>query len=337
MKKYFFYTLILGIIIFTFGCSQSALAPTDLMINDKLTLSTEEKAKQYPYFNIQFAGFNVEDKDPGRPENPTEEQKKRARIFTAKGKRYMLRGMDFVRFVLNTPEFSQAVKETPMYLRRAGTGPLGSTKVGDKADPDRLLYILQNSTYHVQIRKISLGAVAAVGVVGTFRYNHPTTYYKDNYRSWLAFPSHANLDEGGYVQDSYYHAGTILHEVLHNLGFTHGSVGESPDVVYGLAGVFREIAKNKDFLAKYDKELNSFRPFYEKKHSQWFSFDSIAGQDPPFTIKSIRTQQNAATFDYQQETDAINNQQEICLLAEDDTYNILTKKEFQLLHGKIEN
>lgn len=295
------------IIIFVFLIiSSCSTTPENKKLSQGLDAQGEyelvQKAKKYPHLNIQFGYFSAPDLDPSSVPNPSAHDKYQSRSFNVIEKRYMLRGLDFVRFVINLPEFEEQMLAQPMYLARSGSGPLGSNKAGEQANSQRVLSLLRQFTYTLSIQKHPTEA-AAVGVVGMYNYHYPKPQGGADYALWIAFPNKAKLDEGGYVQDSYYHAGTILHEIMHNLGFSHNGkdiTGEKKDVVCATAFVFRNIAKKINIKGtalnlKYKKQLDNFRPFYEQRHKNMLVKDTYLDSDLPkkktanFTPSSYKT------------------------------------------------
>ncbi|MGL4394609.1 MAG: hypothetical protein ACRCS8_05235 [Brevinema sp.] len=314
--------------ILTASCTVTPDSIRDLLVNQQSTrLTIEQKTMLYPMFGIGFYGFGASDTDPiyDGPNGMTEEHKRRARTFNVVEKRYMLRNLDLIRFVVNTPEFADALRTNKMRLVRAGSGPLGSNKSGDYADGDRVLNILRHFSYQLRICKRPLANAEAAAPVGKYRYNHDPKSFPTNGISSIFFPSHRYLDQDSYVQDNYYRAGTVLHEIMHNLGFTHGG-GISTDVVYGTAGSFKLLAKDPVFMEKYKHELARFRPYYEERFSFLLQKDTYLKDPPPPGF-------NRSVHVHSESEDPFNDPNAtICLLNEDGTYTVMTVREYQLKH-----
>lgn len=265
---------ILIIFLFINSCSFIPTSPANLMMNNYDFLqSIEEQSHQYPYWNIDFLRFNVLDQDPQFVNNPTPEQKIKARTLTINDKVLMFQNLSFLRFALNTPEFASNLLKTTFNSSVNAKGPKGIMVKGKPLDSKRLLEILQKRSYAVEIRKgvIAAGA-AAVGVVGRHIYvlddNDPQAH--NSY--WLAFPNSQNWSTGGYLKRNY--ITTILfHEMLHNSGFSHTVPN---DATYGIANVFGRTVGDPKWKQKYQKQLTAFISYYGNQYKEWLLKDTIA-------------------------------------------------------------
>jgi len=305
MKKLFL-ILLLG------SCSFTPSDPADLMTSqNNYSFDLETQGKQYPFWNISFTGFFVADQDPRSVSNPTEQQKYDSRLININDKRLMLKSLAFLRFVINTPEFTTNVLKQKYQSSRTVTDSRGSVKEGDPLDSKRILEILQKRSYSLQIQKrIMDSEAAAIGVLGPFIYlmddNNPSV----NNSSWIAFPNDQNWSTGGYLKQVYI-AGVIFHEMLHNTGFTHKDK-VSNDATYGTQYVFKIVASDPTWQRKYQKQLQTYINYYiDRYQKEWLLTDTIAVKK-----KKIRSKRDLAFKRVVQET------VEICILNKDGTHTI---------------
>lgn len=302
---------------FVLSCDNKQLSPSDLLLTEDNTSpseSLESKNRRLPFFGIELKEFYVIDEN-SNGDGATAEDNARARIITATSKKRMLDALDIIRFVINTPEFEKEMLSSSTKFRsaRTTTGPLGdSINKNDFYDNKKVFQTLQNVKYKVTIRKgqIPLGA-AAVGVVANqhlYVYPADNEFYKRE-NMWIAFPNRENWDSSGYLQTAYI-ASVILHEIVHNMGYTHGA--SSDDTVYGIQDIFLKVYNDKEWQEKYKAQLKQFTPYYSVLHENEVAFDTKAG--------STRNQVgiNAQVIE--------NNLEYACQLNVDGTYNIIKNK-----------
>lgn len=310
--------LFILIILTIYSCDNDVQAPTDLLFNNNIIDISENlgsKSERLPFFNIKLSRFYVIDQD-SNASSPTLEDNRKARYITVTSKKRMLDYLDIIRFTLNTPEFRENLLDEKVILRSARTtsGPLGSIKKNDVYNKNNVLYVLENVNYNVEIRKgqIPLGA-AAVGVVGNeLLYLYPKTnaVYEKYY--WIAFPNRENWDVGGYLNTSYF-SGLILHEILHNMGFTHGA--SDNDTVYWIQGIFKETYDNKNFQDKYKDQLKQFMPYYSVLHA-----DELESDTYPVVSKKLSASYITTTS---------SSYADVCLINTDGSYKLLKSSDFQ--------
>lgn len=289
MKKNY---ILLSLCILLVSCTVTIDSPIDLLINNVTSFDIDIKAKQYPYFPVKFHTFGIRyETTIVTPENTT---------ITTKEKEIMLERLDFVRFVLNTPEFEKNILEASIYSDREIKGTKGTVTSGEKFNNRRLLDVLQYNAHSVRIAKakIAAGAAAQAGV-GTPIYVNEKGFNKNKIYT-IEFPYVEQWDKGGYLQENYI-SGVLFHELLHNMGFSHGNSGK-PDPVYGIQGVFLKTLTS-EFRTKYNKKIASFKPFYKTIYKKNMAkYDSLSLD-------------NLTTLN----TDEIT---EVCVIYEDGTYEI---------------
>lgn len=306
MKKQFF--TVFKIIVFVAACSTVPEAPSQLMSGHKFSLSLDQKAKNYPFWNVYFRGFDV--RTPGKTLDVHE-------------KRRMLRHLDLLRFTINTPEFATNVLKGTYRSARNVTSRDGKSKLtnGQYLDPQRLLDIVRYRVFPFTIAKqnISAGA-AAVGVVGQSIYLEDFSNPIFRVWSWIAFPDRDYWNAGGYLQERYL-SGVIFHELLHNTGFTHG--GPSHDTVYGLQRAYTSTL-TKEFYAKYQKQLQAFRPFYEELHADELTFTTTIDTPVPPTAPFALAHMDDHMMPH------ADDEVVICIVKEDGTYEMRVVKVSEL-------
>lgn len=301
MKKQF---IIFVIVVSGTACSAVPKAPSDLMAGQQFSSSLDQKAKTYPFWNVHFRGFDV---------------RTAGKTLDVHEKRRMLRHLDLLRFTINTPEFATNVLKGTYRSARAVTSRDGkrTLAVGDYLDPQRLLDIVRYRVFPFTIAKQNINAgAAAVGVVGQSIYLEDFSNPAFRVWSWIAFPDREYWNEGGYLQEGYL-SGVIFHELLHNTGFTHG--GPSHDTVYGLQGAYTSTL-TKEFYAKYQKQIEAFRPFYEELHANELTFTTtIDTPVPPTTPLALsHTEQHIAAHS--------DDEVVICIVKEDGTHELRVVK-----------
>lgn len=302
MKKQFF--IIFEIIMFVAACSTVPKAPSELLAGQKFSSSLDQKAKTYPFWNVHFRGFDV---------------RTAGKTLDVHEKRRMLRHLDLLRFTINTPEFATNVLKGTYRSARDVTSRDGKRKLakGDYFDPQRLLDIVRYRVFPFTIAKQTLSAgAAAVGVLGQSIYLEDFSNPAFRVWSWIAFPDREYWNEGGYLKEAYL-SGVIFHELLHNTGFTHG--GPSHDTVYGLQRAYTSTL-TKEFYAKYQKQLEAFRPFYEELHADELKFTTTIDTPVPPTnpLALSHTEQHVAAHS--------DDEVVICIVKEDGTHELRVVK-----------
>ncbi len=265
------------IIIMLLLAGACSTVPSDISMlaaKNNYNASIEEKSKLYPYFDIKLDSFCVQDADYRGDADATAEQQLQARTFTVEEKRYILQTMDLVRFTLNSPEFYDRLTNLShtLNLTRTGSGELGSNYYGQAADLDRIMDMIKIGHYGLIVRKMadSSGAIAR-GDLGPFIYHDPIKIYNPDRRTRIHFPNHVKQTSRHQVNLG----STILHESMHNFGFTHDNTVPN-SIPYGVQPVFEAVARqiyNGELRAQ---EYEAFKGYHEEKYSEWLLADTLA-------------------------------------------------------------
>ena len=256
MKK-----IILFILIILSSCSFVPESPLDLLSSQNTTsTSVEEMDRRYPYLKVTLRPFEVHESTLNE----------RARQIDIKEKRNILEKVEFMRFIINTPEFETNLLKGTFKSARTSTGYYGTVSWGDTYDNKRILELLQNAHISTRFGKQHLNS----GVGGAANLGPHFYITANSLDSMLAakgnfiiLPNREYWAEGGYLKDAYI-AGLIFHELLHNMGFNHG--GPSHDTVYGVQGVLTATV-NAEWRKKYKKQLASYK-LYQTKYADWLTF-----------------------------------------------------------------
>ena len=282
-------------------------------------LSLEQKARSFPYYNIGVAGFDAQNQDPPI-ENATEAQKIYSRTFSVTGKLYKLQALDFIRFVIQTPEFEEALLKTKFILKRGGSGSLGTSLATDVADPKRILAIIRDvQLYNVIISKRNMPkGIGAQALLGRNRYDDPSTKFNTPYTNIVWFRNDEILENWPHSNFQGYMAGVFFHEMLHNLGFNHDDNIGGEDVVYGTQRIFGEVSGKRTFLDKYAKQLERFYPYYPNKYSNFLVSDTVVG----IAAEKSGSRSLQVAPQFEPDPDAI-----VCVTYEDGTSKMMTYAE----------
>ncbi|MGL5722297.1 MAG: hypothetical protein ACRCY4_07855 [Brevinema sp.] len=261
-------------IIFMTGCS---VLPDSSNGNPDL-LNAETLSQRFPFWDVRLGAFTVLN-DPLNPEipSPTALQIDQHLRLSIADKRLMLRRMDLVRFVVNTPEFEQQVLRGTFVGTHNAQGPLGTMRLNERLDNARLLKIIKARRYPVEIRKAQIPLeAAAVGQVGSPLYVLADDDIRSTFSWWIALPNRDIWTEGRYRDDASI-AGTIFHEMLHNTGFGHiDNVFQAPDPVYGVQLVLENLLRDTSFRLRYNSQITSILGLYESVYaSQWLVADTV--------------------------------------------------------------
>lgn len=282
IHKMFHKILILTIMMMTLNsCNTNYLNSADELdfLNTKLELTLEDKSILYPAWNIEIRDIGNES----------------TRAFTAKEKEITLRIMSIIRFVLNTPEYEERIINATLRASENKNSQTTSEKVriGDLLDSERVLRTVQRTLLTTTIYYANLNpSVVGLGVVPSYypyfedpnNENYDSIISNHNRGIWLKLSSLYNFND---TLNSYANIGnTILHESIHNLGFSH-AVSEG-DVPYSLGDTFAQVLKDKDFLEKYKDEFRKIIPYFEEKYKDFI-------KDSPVVTQSKRASSN--TYD----------------------------------------
>ena len=333
----------IGILIFVVmsSCSFVPNSPTDLLSSQKVggTHSIEEMNRMYPYLNTVLRPFEVQDKN-SPVYGATELDNMRARQIDATEKYNMLRRVDFMRFVVNTPEFETNLLKGKFRSARTAKGVYGSIKVGDYYDNNRILVLLQSLIINTRIGKQPLSAAAAaVGLLGKPLYvtanSQNSMVEQMGYGAFIIFPNRDYWGVGGYNNDNFpsniYISSLIFHELLHNMGFAHEETLHGQDTVYGIQNVFVQTAQDPVWQKKYQRSLKVYQ-YVQTKHKDWLTFTT--------TPTRINVRQGAKRTDESYNKNDIElgvseEQIEVCILNLDGSYTIKTTTKRKMLNGLI--
>ncbi|MGL4676816.1 MAG: hypothetical protein ACRCWI_04015 [Brevinema sp.] len=315
MKKQFY--IISTFIFLAASCSTIPESPSELMGAQKYSLTLEEKNRLYPFWDVHLRGFQVNSGG--------------GKTLKVDEKRRMLRHLSLLRFTMNTPEFATNILNGEYYANRNISSKDGKRKVqsGDKLDPQRLLDILRYRSYPFTIRKQSMPGAVGMGAVPN-HYLYLEEFSSSLFRGhlWIGFPDTHNWNTGGYLQDAYI-TGVILHEMLHNMGFSHGgTMPESKEVLRQIQNNYKKTL-NKEFYTKYQKQLEVFGSFYEERNANELTFETINGSPIPPTnpLLSYNTSMEYRVVDSY--PDNLHDDEEVvCVLKEDGTYELRIIKSY---------
>jgi hypothetical protein len=242
-----------------------------------------EDDNKYPYLPIKLKAFEVEDKD-SNGYNPTDEDHIRARKIDIKEKEYMLKHLDLIRFVINTPEFEAAIFD-PDYKFRAGrtaTGTYGTIGEGEYYDKTKLLALLKYASITTYFIKTDIGGDAtALGKAGRPYYVDVDLLKNPSKGPWdtdahILFPNRvdwADGEFGGYGQefpDNIDIAAIMFHELMHNLGTKHGKAVHPEDTSEVMEDIFRATV-NGAWRKKYGKQVKEYN-YYQIKYKNFLTF-----------------------------------------------------------------
>lgn len=277
----FYKFLIIIITISLSSCNNSYLdSIIDLdYLSTKQILTFEEKGLYYPSWNISIRRL---------------QNKSTKRNFTAEEKEITLRIMSIIRFVLNTPEYeANILKQTMKASRNAYSRTTSETiKIGERLYPKRVLRTVQKAVIETEIALSDLDPFILGQAIVTSIYlyledtNHnayPSIIKQLNNLVWIEFTSQYTIKDSlhSYAEIE----NTILHESVHNMGFSHhNNIPTSVDVAYVIGNMYAETLRDINFLKKYEDEFKKIIPYYEEKY-HWFI------KDEP----SARTTRNAAS------------------------------------------
>ena len=246
----------------------------------------EELDKQYPYLPIRLNPFVVEDKIVSKPD-ATEEDNRSAKKIDIKEKEYMLKHLDLMRFVINTPEFEAAVLD-PDYKFRAGrtaTGTYGSIREGDHYDKTKLLALLKYASITTYFMKTDVGADAvALGKAGPSYYVDVDLLNNPSKGPWntdalIMFPNREYWADGEYGYGQEFPANIdivalMFHELMHNLGAKHGAEVHHEDTAYVMQDIFRATTSDPEWRNKYRKQVKEYN-YYQTKYKDYLTSPTI--------------------------------------------------------------
>lgn len=252
------------------SCNTSYLDSLDEIdaLSSKQTLSLEEKDMLYPAWNIRLRYLKNESD----------------RAFTAEDKVVTLRIMSVVRFVINTPEYETRIINLTLKAtenKNSQTMKPEQVRVGDILDSKRVLGAVRKTLLTTEISYANLDpSVVGLGTVPNY---YP--YFEDpNHKDYASIISDNNI--GTWIKVSRLYdfvntlrayadiGNTILHETVHNLGFSHHESVSSGDVAYSIGNTFSSLLKDKDFLEKYQDEFKKLVPYFEEKYRHFIYAES---------------------------------------------------------------
>ena len=253
------------------SCTSRVDSVSDIdYLSKKQVLTLEEKDHLYPAWNISIRYLKNNSKD---------------RAFTAEQKKTTLRILSVVRFVLNTPEYeTNFLKHTNLRSRVNKSAKTTSEKVvkGTLLDSKRVLRTVQRTQLETEIdlhdTYLSGSGVVGLGSVpGYYPYLEDpyhekySNFMKQHYKgTWIGFSGKYNIVDN--LNDYVNIGNTILHESVHNLGFTHGNVAGG-DTTYAVGDTYSATLRNKAFLEKYKDEFKRLIPYFEEKYAEFITTD----------------------------------------------------------------
>ena len=240
----------------------------------------EELDKRYPYLPIKLKPFEVADKDSSFS-GASDEENKEARKIDIKEKEYMLKHLDLLRFVVNTPEFEKEVflEVHKFRVGRDAKGAYGTIKEGDYYNKTKLLALLKHASITTYIRKDALSpGTEGLGKAGPSYYvdvdldNNPSKG-PWNTDALIMFPNNSYWasSEFGYGQEFPHNieiVGLMLHELMHNLGTKHGAVVSPEDTAVVMHNVFRATTSEPEWRNKYRKQVKEYK-YYQTKYKDF--------------------------------------------------------------------
>lgn len=275
---------ILLIAVFFTSCSIS--------LSDK-ERSLDQKSSSHPFFNINFGGFGVSNENSNGVGAQSQDHFNAKRL-TVGEKRLMLDALDRIRFVINTPEFAEAMKANSYIAGNSFSGPNGNVTKGQAyPDNNRLLKVIQDRIATVVITKASLPrSVFAEGVLPTsgsgsslFFFNAYVGADEDPLNSGtfrITFHNRSRWNDRefivneGFDDSAGFIPSVVFHEILHNMGFVHAeNLDIERDTVYQLQTVLERVINDRNWQNRYSAQLAQFRPFYPLKHEEWIVADTV--------------------------------------------------------------
>ena len=263
--------LIITVIMLSLNsCTSRVDSVSDIdFLSKKQKLTLEEKDHLYPAWNISIRYLKNNSKD---------------RAFTAEQKLTTLRIMSIIRFVLNTPEYeANFLKQTNLRSRVNKGAKTTSEKVvlGTLLDPKRVLRTVQKTLLETEIDLHDTylngsGVVGLGSVPGYYPYLEDpyhkdySNFMKNHYKgTWIGFSGKYNIVD---TLNDYVNIGnTILHESVHNLGFSHRGGVAGGDTTYAVGDTYSATLRNKAFLKKYKDEFKRLIPYFEEKYADFIT------------------------------------------------------------------
>ena len=286
----------------------------------------DEMDKKYPFWNVKLQEFRVEDQDAGfqnQPSSTDPVENAKARVISVESKRSLLRIMNTIRFVVNTPEFANLLRTKLFYSSGNGEGAFGSIKKGDPMSSERLLTVVRRGSFYSQfIKKQGIAGTDAHANVGSFLYvasNKELVDTTSKYR-YVAYHNNASWDD--WYQDKYW-VGVVFHELLHNMGFNHTV---PRDATLGMQNeVFRVVYDDPKWKAKYKEELEAYI-YYTTKYEHFLQAETVVDKSRQFNGTDLFTaDQTKVGNTYNDEIE------EVCFLQKDGTYKLVKMRNGRMI------
>ena len=249
--------------------------------------NTEETSKteldilneKYSYLPIKLKEFAVENKTSPLPNG---------KEISIEEKAHVLKAIDIMRFVINTPEFRTEVFSDiyEFEAAKSGTGTKRSINKGEYYNKNIVFNILKNAAITTYILKTDIGGDAnALGTLGSRFYlnvdaNNPVVEGDNNNATYNPLALLIMLpntfywaDKDALYSDEYVLAGIIFHELIHNLGFKHLNGSPNPidkqhDTADKMEDIFMDIVNKTEWRNKYKTELAEYN-YYQKKYKHF--------------------------------------------------------------------
>ncbi|MGL4367659.1 MAG: hypothetical protein ACRCTQ_05220 [Brevinemataceae bacterium] len=311
---------VLIIVIFLFsGCSFIPSAPADLLsAKDHFGfMSLEDMGRRYPFFQLEVS-FKVLNQEIGWVDNPTPEQRRKAKILTGADKAHMLARMDIMRFGINTPEFAERIMKGIFISARDATGPNGSVAKGQPLENRRLLETLQNSQLKVEIIKSSLpsSSYAGCGSVGFSRYVCLDSRVSTG---WVKYPNRDEWDSSPSLLNGTWGVEILFHEFLHNIGFSHldsfNPYDPQNDTVYNIQNALRDTLYDPKWQQKYSEQYNAYK-YFRMKYDFETTFDTVPVSKSQDLIPQF------LAYTHHHDMPNYDEEEMICTMKEDGTYEV---------------
>ncbi len=241
------YILILFLLIFN-SCTTSADLDVDI-------------EKKYPYFNVNITELKG---------------------FSREEKKFILETYDYIKLMVNTPEFAKAVLSKPknwhstLNMNSMIDPSIPKVAYGAKLDKGRMLKIIQQAAHKICMEKIPLAPpTSGFATTTLILNNHPLFLVYNPYIDDLSIMNQAKGNYGladriDWVANGGGGRTTIYHEMLHTLGFVH----DVPDGYFipqistpsdDLDDVWSDLWNSPEFNNKYKKDLKNLIGYHEKK------------------------------------------------------------------------
>ena len=257
------YILILFLLIFNSCTTSTKLDPsTGLDPETSPEVPEVDIEKKYPYFNVNITELKG---------------------FSREEKKFILETYDYIKLMVNTPEFAEAVLSKPKDWRstlnmNSMIDPSSRPTVayGAKLDKGRMLKIIQQAAHKICMERIPLAPpTSGFATTTLILNNHPLFLVYNPYIDDLSIMNQAKGNYGladriDWVANGGGGRTTIYHEMLHTLGFVHDVpngyfIPQISTPSDDLDDVWSDLWNSPEFNNKYKKDLKNLIGYHEKK------------------------------------------------------------------------